>query len=468
MGSSDSVFRKEAFTVPEEEKVCVIGLWHLGSVTAACLAELGYSVVGVDEGTARIDKLNAGAAPLFEPGLDALLQQGLANGRLRFTTNYAAGLRGSQYVLLAYDTPVNDQDQVDLAGIYAGAHQIARHLENDAVVIVHSQVPVGTCEQIESVIVAADPMRTFGVACVPENLRLGKALECFRKPAMIVIGSNQKGTIDRVEAFYSMLACQKVRMNLRSAEMTKHAINSYLATCISYINELANLCDAVGANASTVSAALRMDERVSPRAPLLPGGLGFAGATLARDLRALQALGKRVAHPTYLFDAVLEVNEEQKRIVCQRLSSLFGSLERLTVGILGLTYKTGTSTLRRSAAIEIARGLKSAGATVKGYDPKAAIEELRGEDGIQFCSSAEEVAANSDALVIVTEWPEFKDLDFATLGFRMKHRVMIDTKNLLEPDRLRALGYTYSDIGRGNNPARVEEETLNNREMICG
>jgi UDPglucose 6-dehydrogenase len=428
---------------------------------------MGYSVIGVDEDTTRIAKLKVGTAPLFEPGLDALLQQGLASGRLRFTTNYADGLRGASCVWLTYDTPVNDRDEVDLTRITAAAQKIAQYLQDDAVVIVHSQVPVGTCEQLESTIRAGAPTRPFGIACVPENLRLGRALECFRKPAMIVIGSNEEATIDRVEALCSLLPCPKVRMNLRSAEMTKHAINSYLATCVSYINELANLCDAVGANASIVSMALRMDERVSPRAPLLPGGLGFAGATLARDLRALQALGKRVGHPTHLFDAVLEVNEEQKQIVYRRLNALFGSLERLTVGILGLTYKTGTSTLRRSAAIEIARGLKNAGATVKGYDPKAAIEELCGEDAVQFCSSAEEVAANSNALVIVTEWPEFKDLDFAALGARMKDRVLIDTKNLLEPDRLRSLGYTYSDIGRGTLFESSKTGSLN-RGMVCG
>jgi UDPglucose 6-dehydrogenase len=462
-----ATFQKEALTLPKEHQVCVIGLWHLGSVTAACLAEMGYSVIGVDEDATRIAKLNVGTAPLFEPGLDVLLQQGLASGRLRFTTDYADGLRGSSCVWLAYDTTVNERDEVDLKIIIAAAEKIAQDLKEDAVLIVHSQVPVGTCEQIESVVRSGAATRPFGIACIPENLRLGNALECFRKPAMLVIGSNQEATIDRVEAFCSMLPCRKLRMNLRSAEMTKHAINCYLATCISYINELANLCDAVGANASMVSAALRMDERVSPRAPLLPGGLGFAGATLARDLRALQALGKRVAHPTQLFNAVLEVNEEQKRIVYRRLNALFGSLERLTVGILGLTYKTGTSTLRRSAAIEIARGLKSAGATVKAYDPHAATEELCGEDTVQFCSSADEAAADSSALVIATEWPEFKDLDFAALGARMKHRVLIDTKNLLEPDRLRALGYTYSDIGRGTL-LEWSETGLNNREMVCG
>ncbi len=425
----------------------------MGTVTAAGFAELGYTVVGIDEDAPRVAKLNAGAAPLFEPGLDDLLQRGLASGNLRFTTDYADGLRGASFVWIAYDTPVNERDEVDLTGVMAAAEEIGRHIENAAIVIVQSQVPVGTCERIESIVRAGASSRRFGIACVPENLRLGKALECFRNPAMMVIGSDQLTTADRVESLLSRIPCKKVRMDLRSAEMTKHAINFYLATCVSYINELANLCDALGANAGMVSSALRMDERVSPRAPLLPGGLGFAGATLARDVRSLQAVGKRVGHPTHLADAVLEVNEEQKRIVLRRLKEQFGSLDRLTVGLLGLTYKVGTSTLRRSAAIEIARALKNAGASVKGYDPKAAIEELRGDDVLQFCSSPEEVAINSNALVIITEWPEFKNLDFVALGARMKDRVLIDTKNLLDSERLLSLGYVYSDIGRGTKVA---------------
>ena len=446
--------------------MCVVGLWHLGNVVAAGFAELGYSVVGVDDDPERIANLNAGKAPLFEPGLDDLLATGVASGKLRFTTDYADAVRRASMVWLAYDTPVDDNDEVDLSCIRSAVQKIGKHLADGAVLVVHSQVPVGTCDEIAVALREGAPGRKFGVACVPENLRLGKALACFRKPAMVVIGSDQEDTGARVASFLSDLPCPKVRMNLRSAEMTKHAINSYLATCVSYINELANLCDAVGADASVVSAALRMDERVSPRAPLLPGGLGFAGATLARDLRALQGLGRRVGHPTHLFNAVLDVNEEQKRIVYRRLRSLFGSLGGITVGILGLTYKTGTSTLRRSAAIEIARELKRAGAIVKGYDPKAAIEELRGDDVVQFCSSPEEAVEGSNALVIVTEWPEFRDLDFAALGARMKDKVLIDTKNLLDADRLRALGFHYSDIGRGTV---FEKSALHrNRGVACG
>ena len=442
-----------------DERVCVVGLWHLGTVSAAGLAELGAQVVGVDDDAARVERLQAGAAPLFEPGLDDALRAQLAARRLRFTTDYAEALRGSRYVLLAFDTPVNDDDEVELTTVFGAAEKIAHWLEPGAVVIVSSQVPVGTCEHLEALLREANPSRPCGLACVPENLRLGSALQCFRRPSMVVIGAEAKATQDRVEALYGALAAPKVRMGLRSAEMTKHAINAYLATCVSYINELANLCDAVGANAEQVAQALKLDRRVSPNAPLQPGGVGFAGATLARDLRVLQSVGRSAGHPTHLVNAVLAVNQEQRRLVERRLRDIFGSLSGLNIGMLGLTYKPGTSTLRRSAAVEMARALHAAGARVKGYDPKADAEQLRGDESIQVCRRPEDAARDSDALVLITPWPEFRALNFGRMGALMKHRVVIDTSNLLAPEAMRALGFTYCDVGRGSKLPGAMEET---------
>jgi UDPglucose 6-dehydrogenase len=411
---------------------------------------MGYTVVGVDDDTRRIAGLNAGTPPLFEPGLDELLQRNLASGRLRYTLDLPDALRGSSFAFITYDTPVDENDKVDLTQLFSTTAALAEHLDPGTVVIVNSQVPVGTCEQLHSAIRARNPAREFGLAYVPENLRLGRAVERFMKPAMVTIGSKESGTLDRVEELFSALHSPVVRMDLESAEMTKHAINSYLATCISFIDEIANLCDESGADATRVAAALRMDERVSPHAPLLPGGLGFAGGTLARDLRALQALGKRVNHPTHLVDAVLSVNEEQKGLVRRRLHKLYGSVKGLNLGVLGLTYKPGTSTLRRSVALEIIHELAAAGASIKAYDPKAALEELHGEDCFHVCRHPAEVAKDSDAIIIITEWPEFKSLDYAALAIQMRHRVLIDTKNLLDPRQLRALGFTYFDVGRGS------------------
>lgn len=414
---------------------------------------MGHTVIGVDHDARRIAGLNAGTPPIFEPGLDEVLQRNLASGRLRYTLDLPAALRGSSFVFITYDTPVDEDDQVDLTQLFSTTAALAEHLDPGAVVIISSQVPVGTCERLHSSIHARKPAREFGLAYVPENLRLGRALERFMKPAMVIVGSQESSTLDRVEQFYSALHCPIVRMDLPSAEMTKHAINSYLATCVSFIDEIANLCDESGADATRVAAALRLDERVSPHAPLLPGGLGFAGGTLARDLRVLQTLGKRVNYPTHLVDAVLSVNEEQKRLVWRRLHKLYGSVNGLNLGILGLTYKPGTSTLRRSVAVEIMRELAAAGASIKAYDPKADLEELRGDKSFSFCRQPAEVAQDSDAIIIITEWPEFKSLDYAALALQMKHRVLIDTKNLLDANQLRNLGFTYFDVGRGSAPS---------------
>jgi UDPglucose 6-dehydrogenase len=430
---------------------------------------MGHTVVGVDYDAQRIAGLNAGTPPLFEPGLDELLHRNLASGRLRYTVNLPDALRGSSFVFITYDTPVDEDDKVDLTQLFSTTAVLAEHLDPGTVVIISSQVPVGTCEQLHSVICARKQSCEFGLAYVPENLRLGRALERFMKPAMVIIGSKESSTLDRVEKLYSALDSPIVRMDLPSAEMTKHAINSYLATCVSFINEISNLCDESGADATRVATALRMDERVSPHAPLLPGGLGFAGGTLARDLRALQALGKRVNHPTHLVDAVLSVNQEQKRLIWRRLHKVYGSVKGLNLGVLGLTYKPGTSTLRRSVAIEIMRELAAAGASIKAYDPKAALEELNGEYCFYFCRQPAEVAKDSDAIIIITEWPEFKSLDYAALAVQMKHRVLIDTKNLLDPNQLRALGFTYFDVGRGSasGPLQTTGEH-NTKGATCG
>jgi UDPglucose 6-dehydrogenase len=447
-------------------KICIVGLWHLGTVNAGCFAEMGFSVVGVDDDRERVEKLNKGEAPLFEPGLDDLLHAGLKAQRLSFTTDWAKAVGDASHVVVAFDTPVDDNDDVDLSIIFKAAERMGKYLHPGSTVVIHSQVPVGTCDKIRGTIQQALPQRPFGLACVPENLKLGRAIERFRRPAMIVIGADDEPTRQRVESLYVSLPVPKVVMNIRSAEMTKHAINSYLATCVSYINELANLCDLAGADAMKVSSALRMDERVSPHAPLGPGGLGFAGATLARDIRALQGLGRRVGYPTDLFDAVIKVNETQKTIVIRRLTGLYGSLEGLTVGILGLTYKAGTSTLRRSTAIEIARELKAAGATVKAFDPKAAMEELEDKQLLTVCASPEEVATGGDALVIVTEWPEFKHVDFGSLVGLMRNPVLIDTKNMLDPQIAQSLGFVYLDIGRGRNVTASDK--LKVKGVVCG
>jgi UDPglucose 6-dehydrogenase len=432
------------------EKVCVVGLWHLGTVTSACFADLGYQVVGVDENRERVESLNDGSPPLFEPGLAELVRKHPASGRLRFTFTLWEGVQGASHVVIAHDTPVNEQDEPDLGPITATVEALAGCLEDGATIIVSSQVPVGTCEALADRLRSLNPGMRFGMACVPENLRLGQAIERFLRPDFLVLGADNEATMQRVEALYAPIPGPRVRVDLRTAEMAKHSINAYLATCISFGNELANLCDEVGADAFRVLQALRLDSRVSPKAPLAPG-LGFAGGTLARDMTVLKNLATQHGYAASLLKGVLAVNQFQNRIVVQRLEGLLGTVAARTIGVLGLTYKPGTSTLRRSVAIEIIRELVAKGAAIKAFDPKAdpAEMELHRQE-FSICADPYAAAKDADALALVTPWPEFKDLDLARLKDIMRTPVILDASNMLEPAKVTQAGFVYQGIGRGS------------------
>jgi len=434
-------------------KVCVIGLWHLGSVVSACLADLGYFVVGVDGDYKRVEGLNKGIPPLFEPGLNELIIKNIKLKKLSYTTELDYALRGSSYVFVAFDTPVNDKDEVDLSEIFDTSRELAKYLENDSVIIVSSQAPVGACEKIKTIIRQSNPSIDFDVAYSPENLRLGQAIKRFINPEMIVIGADNTSTLDKVETFFSVIDAPKVRMNLRTAEMTKHALNAFFATSVSFINEIANICDEVGADALQISTALQLDPRIGQKAMLKPG-LGFAGGTLARDLKILRKLGSKFGYETRLIDAVLTINEEQNRLVVKKLERIYDSLKNLTIGVLGLTYKAGTSTLRRSVALEIIRDLVNAGSIVKAYDPKVSPEEIRLHQEFEFHDDVYAVAKEADALFVITDWPEFKDLDFDLIKSVMKNPVIIDARNMLDDVKLVKKGFLYFGIGRGQKPEK--------------
>jgi UDPglucose 6-dehydrogenase len=430
--------------------VCVIGIWHLGSVNSACLAELGYQVVGFDKDKDKVENLNKGIPPLFEPGLGDLILKNVSLNRLKYTTNLRSALAGANFVLIAFDTRVDDNDEVDLSEVYDSVTALAEWLEDGSVVMISSQVPVGTCEAIKSIIKRKKPSLDFDVACVPENLRLGQAINRFMNPERIVIGADNEVTQNKVDAFFSVIKDQKLKMNLRSAEMTKHALNAFLATSISFANEIANICDEVGADALKVAEALRLDSRIGPKAMLKPG-LGFAGGTLARDIKVLQKLGKEAGYETRLINGVFEVNRQQNKMIVGKLLKIYGSIHNLNVGVFGLTYKAGTSTLRRSASLEIIKDLVSCGAKIKAYDPKADLREIQGQIEFEFCSDPFEAAKDADAIIFVTDWPEFKELDFSRLKMLMRKPVLIDAQNMLDSESLIQKGFVYLGVGRGQS-----------------
>ena len=429
-------------------KVAVIGLWHQGVVGAACLADLGYDVLAADTDRERVDRLTEGKAPLYEPGLDELLRRGLDSRRLQFTTDLSAAVRGRPNILLMFDTPVDDNDDSDLGEIRAAVSAIAPHLEPDAVILVTAQVPVGTCDEIQQ-------MTRRAVAYIPENLQLGQAIERFRTPPLPVVGADDNATLDRIEALLSSLPVQWQRVSLRTAEMTKHALNSFLAVSICFANELGNLCDEVGADGRRLAEVLRLEPRIGAKARLSPG-LGFAGGTLARDMQTLRKLGDRNGIETPLLDGAWVSNQRQNRTVIHKLKQNLGeNLRGRRIAILGLTYKPETSTLRRSAALEIAGELIREGADVWASDPRASRDELSAYPALHFVENPYDAIRQGDSLVLMTPWKQYRELDFKAIRSAMTTPLLIDTANLWNADDLISLGFLYIDIGSGRMRRKI-------------
>jgi len=431
-------------------KIAVIGCWHQGVVGAACLADLGYDVLAADHDGERIEKLNTGAAPLFEPGLDDLLKKGLASGNLNFTTDVAGCVTDCEYVLLMHDTPVDENDQSDLSSVFNAVEEISYRLEQNAVLLVTAQVPVGTCDRIVGIIREKNPGLKFGIAYSPENLRLGQAIERYMHPALPVIGSDDAKALDRIEKLFAPLKVEWKRVNLRTAEMTKHALNAFLATSISFANEIGNLCDEVGADGVELAKILRMEPRIGPKAMLFPG-LGFSGGTLARDMQTLRGLGDGFDIDTLMLDGVWESNKRQNRLVVRKLKKVLGSLEGVPVTVLGLTYKPETSTLRRSAALEIIGDLLREKMIVSAHDPKADRKEVAQHTEFRFYEDLYEAVKGARAVVIITGWPEYKALDFDRIRKLMADPILIDVNDMLDAQSMESKGFVYLDVGRGRS-----------------
>ena len=428
--------------------VAIVGLWHQGVVAAACLADLGYRVLAADHDAGKIKALSSGKAPLFEPGLDELLQKGLKSGQLKFTADVAGCVKGRRDVMIMFDTPVDENDQSDLSEVFSTAAEIAPNLENDTLLFVTAQVPVGSCDRIAQTIREKNSGLKFGIAYSPENLRLGQAIDRFLHPALPVLGANDPATLDRAEQLLAPLKASWVRVNLRTAEMTKHALNAFLATSVTFANELGNLCDELGADGHKLAEVLRLEPRIGPKAMLFPG-LGFSGGTLARDMQTLRGLGDTLGVDTPMLDGVWTSNQQQNRLVLRKLRKKLGNLAGRRVAVLGLTYKPDTSTLRRSAALEIIGDLAREKISVKAHDPKADRGELKSLSGFAFCEDVYEAVEGAEALVLITPWKEYKALDFDRVKKTMSVPFIIDTANLLDGERLVKMGFVYMDIGRG-------------------
>ena len=420
-------------------KTVVLGLWHLGCVTAGCCARQGQ-VVGLDFDPILVEGLRAGKAPLFEPGLDELISTGLVGGTLSFTTDPQAACAGADLLWLCYDTPVNEDDVSDVEFVLGQLRRALPHLPAGALVLVSSQLPVGTCRKLEV------EYPQFHFACSPENLRLGKAIEAFEKAERVVVGLRDETCQPLLEKLFAPFTPQVLFMRTESAEMVKHALNSFLALSISFINEIARLCERTGADAREVTVGLKSEPRIGARAYLGAGG-PFAGGTLSRDVVTLTRLAAERNETLALIPAIKQSNDQHRGWNFRRLQTRLGDLRGQTVAVLGLTYKPGTDTLRRSAAVELCQQLLSAGAAVRALDPVVRILPSA-LTGVVLTADAQEALRGADAAVVCTEWPQFRQLLWAEVLTVMRQQVVVDANRFLEKELKGLSEIEHLSVGR--------------------
>ncbi len=420
--------------------IAILGLWHLGCVTAACCAR-HFKVIGLDFEEATIAGLQQGKAPLFEPGLNELIAAGLAAKQLRFTTATEDACANADVLWVCYDTPVNEQDESDVEFVLERMRRAIPHLPDGALVLVSSQLPVGTCRALE------DEFPRFHFACSPENLRLGKAIDAFEKAGRAIVGIRSNAKKLLLEQLFKPFTPQVLFMRTESAEMVKHALNSFLALSITFINEVARLCETVGADAKEVAAGLKSEPRIGPKAYLGPGG-PFAGGTLARDVVTLTQLGAAKGETLSLIPAIKQSNDLHRGWAFRRLQSRLGDLRGKSIAVLGLVYTPNTDTLRRSAAVELCQQLLVAGARVRAFDP--AVKTLSAElAAVALAADLGSALTHADAAVVCTEWPQFREAKWAELAHLLRPpAVVVDANRFLETELAGLTMVEHLSVGR--------------------
>ena len=424
-------------------KVTVLGLWHLGSVISACLASQGHKVLGIDEDSEVISKLFLGKAPLYEPGLDNLLKEGIANGNLRFSNISQKILKDSELIWVAYDTPIDSNDIADVDYVCSQIKSILPLLSKNTLILVSSQLPVGSIRSLEKYAEVNVPELNLKFACSPENLRLGQAINLFNNPDRIIVGVRSREDKASLNRLFSPITKNVEWMSIESAEMTKHAINAFLATSITFTNEIASICEAVGANAKEVERGLKTEIRIGPKAYVSPGG-PFAGGTLARDIEFLSNVGADASLSTPVLSSVRPSNDEHKNWVRRKLMQHFGDIKGKKIGILGLTYKPGTDTLRRSLSIELCEWILLMGGEINVYDPVVKKLPKDWKRTAKKCLSVSEVLEMSDVLVVATEWPEFREIKIDSIALEKKDFAVFDANCFLKELLSEAVNHYYS------------------------
>lgn len=427
-------------------KITVIGTGYVGSVSGACFAKLGHRVTCLDIDQEKIKRYKCGNIPIYEPGLKELILEEKEKGNLLFTTSYEEGIKNGDVIFIAVGTPARKDGKADLTYVEAAAKEIAKKMDSYKIIVNKSTVPVGTGKNIEKII-SKEYKGEFDVVSNPEFLREGQAINDFMAPDRIVIGARTNKARDMMLSLYEPLDYPKVTTSVESAEMIKYASNAFLSTKISFINEIANICDKVSADVEDVARGIGMDKRIGPE--FLKAGIGYGGSCFPKDVNALNQIAGMHGYDFKLLKSVIEVNNKQRLLVIDKLEKIYRNLKGKTIGVLGLAFKKDTDDVRESAAIDIIRMLSGMGANVRAYDPKASenAKEIL-DDDVKFFKDAYEAAEGCDALVVATDWPEFQKLDYKKIKGLLKKQYLVDGRNLLDPEEMKNLGFDYTGVGR--------------------
>lgn len=448
-------------------RIAMIGTGYVGLVSGACFSEFGASVTCVDTDAGKIARLARGEIPIYEPGLDQLVAANAAAGRLSFTTDLNAALDGAEAVFIAVGTPSRRGDgHADLSYVFAAADEIGRALAQypgqRTVVVTKSTVPVGTGRRVEKILGLRLPPGSFDVASNPEFLREGSAITDFMRPDRVVIGTDSEHARAVMRALYRplyLIETPMVLTTLETAELIKYAANAFLATKVTFINEMADLCEAMGADVQDVARGIGLDGRIGRK--FLHAGPGFGGSCFPKDCRALVRTAEEAAAPLAIVDTVLRINDARKRAMAERIAAICGGVAGKTLAVLGLTFKPNTDDMRDSPSLSILPPLSEAGATIRAYDPEGMEEARALMPELDYRSDAYDTMAGADALVLLTEWNEFRGLDLSRVKSLLRAPVVIDLRNIYEPAEMTAAGLAYHSIGRpGGTPAAHRPASL--------
>jgi UDPglucose 6-dehydrogenase len=430
--------------------IAVIGTGYVGLVTGAGLADFGNDVVCVDIDEKKIDALRRGIIPIYEPGLENLVSKNVEEGRLRFTTDLPDAIRAARAIFIAVGTPPKPDGSADLRYVEEVARSIARHMDGPKLIITKSTVPIGTGRLIDRIIGESGNGHTASVVSNPEFLREGSAIEDFMRPDRVVIGASDDESVALMKEIYAPLHSLEIPFvvtNVESSELIKYAANGFLATKITFINEIAQVCERVGANVHDVAIGMGLDSRIGPK--FLQAGPGFGGSCFPKDTSAMADISRRFGYEFQIMEAVLRVNDDIKqRMVGKIIEALGGDVTGKSIGILGLAFKPETDDMRDSPTIPVIKGLQERGAKIRAYDPQAMENAKVFFDGIEYCDDAYETAKDADALVIATEWNEFRALNLTKIRRALRQPVVVDLRNVYDPKRMKSEGFRYSSVGR--------------------